>query len=353
MSQGQGTLFKDVTILDDVDVVVPEVKFKLIYNDDEGEKEADITTYNATRAERLVAYVVDSVTKANKLPLLEVNSFKSFAIVIRNFVLNLFNAAAKPIKYDNLVFDFRGLTPNNIAHQMIHIIPFCLHARNVANQDVYFLLDKVAPVFKELLDIFKIKPILTNRKVEASLIKIVVTRGFASYDAAELFDEAEPYSLLPNVYNEYQFSSGLKGTDKIFIARRGERGLLNLPEVEVLLKEYGYKTIFMEDYSMAVKLGISAEAKNVIAISGAGMGMLVLNKQINSLIEISPPNVYHDYFPCAIGRNTKKYIQIMSYFDPRTPYNDWSVILQYKSMGFSVDLKQLTKALKLVHFNNS
>lgn len=349
MSQGQETLFKDVTILDEVDIVVPEVKFKLIYNDEEGDKEADITTLNATRAERLVAYVVDSVTQANKLPLIEVNSFRSLAIVIRNFALNLINAAAKPIKYDGLVFDFRGLTPNNIAHQMIHIIPFCLHARNTANQDVHFLLDKVAPAFKELLDIFKISPTLTNRKIEASLIKIVVTRGLASYDASELFDEAEPYSLLPNIYDSYKFSSGLKGTDKIFIARRGERGVLNLPEVEALLKEYGYKTIFMEDYSMAVKLGISTEAKNVIAISGAGMGMLVLNKTINSLIEISPPNVYHDYFPCAVGRNTKKYVQIMSYFDPRAPYNDWSVILKYKSRGFSVDLKQLAKALELVH----
>lgn len=342
MSHDQKTLFKDVVILDEVDIVTLEIEFYFIYNDETGGKEKVINTSIPVRVERLVTFVVDSVVPKIKLPRPKINSFKSVAVLIRNVLLNLIS---KPTKYNDMVYDFRGLSPNNIAHLMMHIIPFCLHVRNVANQDVCFLLDKVAGPYQKLLDVFKIVPIVTNSKIEAPLVKIVVTRGFAAYSASELF-EAQPCSLLPNIYDGYSFSSGLESTDKIFIARRGARGLINTSDIERFLKRYGYKTIYMEDYPIEVQLGIASEAKDIVAVHGASMGMLVLNKKIKSLIEIMPPNVYHDYFPCAIGANIKKHIQVMPYFDARTPYNDWSVISEFKNKEFSLDVRQLEKALK-------
>jgi Glycosyltransferase 61 len=348
MSDTKETLIKDVSILNEVDIVTPEIEFHLIYNDETGRKERAIRTAIPIRVERLVTFVIDSIIPQVKLPLPKINSLRSFAVFIRNLIRNLIGHVSKPVKYDNIVYDFRGHSPNNVAHLMMDIIPSFLHVRSVANQEVYFLLDKVAEPFQKLLDIFNITTINTNNKINASCVKTFTTRGLSAHDRSILFDTTV-YALLPNIYDRYSFSSGLEGIDKIFIARRGVRGVSNLSEVEALLKGYGYKTIFMEDYPMEVQLGIATEAKDIIAVHGASMGMLVLNKEIESLIEIMAPNVYNDYFPCAIGSKVKKHIQIMSYFDTRVPYNGWSVIEELKTKEFSVDLGQLEQALKMLN----
>lgn len=218
MSNNKDSLLKDVTILNEVDVNTPEIEFKLIYNDEKGPKEKIINTSIPIRIERLVTFVIDSVVPQVKLSLPKINSLKSLVVWVRNAAINFIAAVSKPTKYNNYVYDFRGLSPNNIAHLMMDIIPVCLHARSVTNKEVYFLLSKVAGPYQKLLDVFKIKPIANNNKIDASLVKIFTTRGLAAHDATQLFDTA-PFSLLPNIYDGYNFSSGLTGTGKIFIAR--------------------------------------------------------------------------------------------------------------------------------------
>jgi len=347
MKHAEETLFKDVTILDEVDIVDPQIEFTLIYNDEAGKKEQRLQMPHHIKLERLVTYVIDSVAERSKLPLPRVNSFKSFAILIRNALVNSINSVSKPTRYSNLVYDLRGVEPNNISHLMLEIIPICLHVRNVTNQDVHFLLDKVAEPFQKLLDVFGISPILTYNQIDAPLVKVVATKELAAYDLSVFF-EMQTFKFLLDIYDGYKFSSGLEGMEKIFIARRGARGLLNLAEVEALLDEYGYKTIFMEDYSMEVKLGIAAEAKDIVAIQGAAMGLFAINKRVNTLIEIAAPSVYHSVFPATLGQNVKKYIQIMPYFDSRALYNEWGAILEQKSRSFTADIEQLAEALKSV-----
>lgn len=341
-------LLSNVSVLDEVDIETAEFPFTLIYSNDTGMHVNAMTASIPVRVERLVSFSIESLHPSITLPLPTLNSLKSSAVLVRNISFNMFNRFAKILEYDDLVYDFRGVPPNNIAHLMNHIIPLVLHVQKHTSQPIHFVFDKLSPPFKKLLEIFGVNPIVTLRGISGSFVKVFVTRGLAAHNALDIFDTA-PYSFLPNSYDSYDFKSGLENIKKIFIARRGERGLVNLDEVEALLTSRGYKTIYMEDYPLEVQLGIASEAKDIVAVHGASMGMLSMNRDINTLIEILPRNIYHDYFTVALGHNVKKHVQIIEYFDRRTTFNPWETIAQLKSQVFSVDIPQLEKALELIN----
>jgi hypothetical protein len=110
----------------------------------------------------------------------------------------------------------------------------------------------------------------------------------------------------------------------------------------------GYVTVFMEDYPIRRQLEIAASARDIVATHGAAMGLLVVNKSINSIIEICPPNVYHELFPVALGARIDNYIQIMPSFDINVACAGWPAILKYKSMPFALGDELLEAALGLL-----
>lgn len=339
---------KDVSILDERVAAPSSNTVNFLFNNLEENKCIEIEMGRPTYFKNMITVSIDSISSERFIPYNKINSFKSFARNIRSFVLNLFAFSLKPIEFDTFVFDTRDNEPNNIAHLMIQVIPFCLHARNLSNKNIQFISHKLSAPYKKLLNEFDINPIVTNRKIKGSLVKVFGTRGFAAYDISNVFD-CPPITFVPDIYNNYQFSSGLEKMNKIFISRRGARALKNHVEVEKLLADHGYKTIYMEDYSIGVQLGIASEANDIVAVHGASMGMLVLRKSINSLIEICPPNIYHEFFSVALGSRVKKYIQIMDTLDSRVAFNDYSTFEFFKSKAFSANIQQLNRALEMIN----
>jgi hypothetical protein len=342
----------DVRILDERDVPAPKSILYFIHNQllDKQLSELKVTEIPISRPtyfSKTITACVQNTAPAIMLEYGQINSLRSLARNLKAFLYNLVAKKSKPLSFNTNVFDVRDISPNNIAHLMVQAIPLCLHARDLAGPDIEFIFTKMGAPFKTLLNEFGINPIISNKKIKAPFIKISATRGFAAYNIATAFD-CQTFTFLPNVYEKYQFSSGLAGMHKIFISRRGMRGLVNHNEVEQLLTSKGYKTVFMEDYSLAVQLGIASEATDIVAVHGASMGMLVLRKSINSLIEICPPNAYQDYFAVALGDRVKKHIQMMDSFDSRVRFNDYSVIAHYKNQPFSANIVQLNHALAMI-----
>jgi hypothetical protein len=341
-------LIKDAHLLSRVEFNAPQTEFTLIYNNADGIQKKIIPATIPVKIDGFETFTIEETTEAFLHAPIKVSSLKSFAVATRNHFSNLFFHCAKPLEFqDSVVLDIRTFIPNNIAHIMLHILPLCLHVKQTYNADVTIVLDKLHAPFRKLLEVFGINPIFTRRKIKGKLIKVFSTRGLAAHPIMDLFD-CSTYAFMPAIYERFSFKSGVPGTNKIFIARRGQRGVTNLAEVEKLLTSLGYKTIFMEDYSIEVQLGIASEADEIVAVHGASMGMLALRKKISSLIEIMPPNVYHDYFPVTFSNKIEKHIQIMSYFDHRIPYNGWETIVKFKSAPFAVDIKQLEMALSEV-----
>ena len=178
------------------------------------------------------------------------------------------------------VFDTRSWEPNNIAHLLLDLIPYSLYVRQAVGPEVVILFQKLGKRFHELLDIFGMVPVFERRRVEADVVKISGTRGLAVYelDLQTTFD-CPGICFVPNVYSEMDFSSSTK-FERVFLARRDARSLLNQTEVEETVARFGYRTVFMEDYSLREQLSIGAQAKHVVAIHGAAMGFLIMSKRI-------------------------------------------------------------------------
>jgi spore coat protein CotF len=339
---------KNISILDERPIPTCKKRITLIYNDLLAQQCIEIETERATKFEKLITFMIDDTIAAKLTPISNFTSTRAVARNLKNVILNQYLKLAKPIKASSVVFDTRDTEPNNMAHLMIQIIPLCLHAKNTSKLDVQFIFSKVYQPFLQLLQAFEIKTIFTSRKIQGTFLKVRATRGLAAYEASNVFD-CPATTFISGTYDNYKFSSGMQNMDKIFIARRGARSLINHSEVEQLLTQHGYKTVYMEDYAIPVQLGIASEANEIVATHGAAIGLLILRKNIKSLIEIFPPNVYHDYFSVALGDKVNQYIQLISSFDSRVLGNSWGAIWAFKNKAFSADIAQIKKALSLLN----
>ncbi len=276
------------------------------------------------------------------------NSLRNIA---RNAVFtarNLRSSSAKPVTFSTPVLDMRAIEPHNIAHLLTDIIPYYLLAKAAVGSDITLLLSRQPKgAFADLLAAFNIVPIAESRRVTGEIIKLRGTRGLSVFDLPETFG-CNGINFAPHAYDAFNFPSTLN-LDKIFLARRAPRNLGNQDEVEALAAGYGYKTIYTEDYTIAEQLGIGAHAKHVIAVHGAAISLLLLNKKVDSVIELFPTNVHHELFPTALGERVVRYEQIVPGFDPRVAHNGWQAILPFKSRNFSVDVTLLGGLLSEIH----
>jgi hypothetical protein len=253
----------------------------------------------------------------------------------------------KPVILSTPVLDMRELYPNNMAHLLLNMIPYYLLAKRALGPDIKVLLLNVKEPFASLLSTFGIHPLHENRRVTADIIKIRGTRGLAVFDLFGSRD-CEGIDFVPDAYSEMDFSSHLK-FDRIFLARRAPRNLDNQAEMEKLAGKYGYKTIFLEDYSIREQLSIGAQAKHVIAVHGAAMSFLLMNRKIDSLIELFPPHVYDDIFSKCLSPRVGRYEQIIADFDARVAHSGWSAILYFKNRNFSANTNLVEQLLSEIH----
>jgi hypothetical protein len=340
-------LVKDIKILDEQIVPHASQSVTVIIGEADGNRIVELQVKRPVHFEKMVTFQIDNISRAPKLGIKPINSLRNLLVNIRNTLLNAYSALSRPVKYQDPVFDVRCHEPNNIVHLMMHVIPFCLHVRQFSGARTKFLMAKISPPFQKLLEAFDIEPIITRQKISGSFVKIFGTRGLAAYDILDVAD-CPPITFVPNIYAHYKFVSPLINKEKLFIARRGARGLINHDVIESMLNEMGYQTVFMEDYTILEQLGIASEAKHVVAVHGASMGMFVLNKQLDSLIEICPPNVYHEYFALSLAGHIQKHIQIISSFDSSVAYSGWDAIVHFKNSPFSANESQIKLALNLL-----
>jgi hypothetical protein len=300
-----------------------------------------------TYFDKVVVSIVSETLPAYTYPLVPFNSVRNLA---RNSVYackQLGASTGKSVPYSKPLLDMRRLGPNNIAHVLIHIIPYYTLARDVVGPEIKALLPPVGEPFSSLLKLFQVSSVWEDRRVTGEIIKIRGTRGLSLHDLLSTFD-CNGINFAPDVYANVDVCSGPR-FERIFLARRAPRNLGNQMEIESITNKYDYKTIFMEDYSIQEQLSIGAQAKHVIAIHGSAMSFLLMNKRVESLIEIFPSNVYHQFFPICLGRRVIRYEQIIPEFDPSVAHSGWEAISYFKSRNFSMNAPLLDKLLSEIH----
>lgn len=255
--------------------------------------------------------------------------------------------AAQALRFDGPIIDSRAVESNNMAHLLLEVVPCVLHARRILGCQVSLLTERLQAPFRNLLDAFCIPQISVWRNVEANFIKVRGVRGMAVYDLIGYPQCASSVSL-SSPYRGVDFASSI-GFERVFLARRGIRSLANHDDVERLVRKFGYKTVFMEDYSVRDQLSIGTRANHVVAIHGAAMAFLALNDEIESVVELTPPHVYHDLFPLCLAPPAKQYHLVISEFDQAVIHSGWSAIAYHKSRPFAADLTLLKESLASVH----
>jgi len=310
-------------------------------------KKKTVKNMRPTYFDEIVISSVFETLPAYSYPFAPFNSARNFARNGLYAYKQLGASIGKPVVLSNPVLDMRFLGPNNIAHLLIEIIPYYMIAREAVGPEIRMLLHSVGEPFSSLLKRFHVSCIWEDRRVTGEIVKISGTRGLAVHDLLRTF-ECSGISFAPDVYANIDVGTGPR-FERVFLARRAPRNLENQMEIESITNKYGYTTIFMEDYSVQEQIGIGAQARHVVAIHGAAMSFLLMNKSIDSLIEVFPPNVYHQLFPVSLGHRVIRYEQIISDFDPKIAHCGWEAISYFKSRKFSLNGPLLNKVLSEIH----
>jgi hypothetical protein len=289
------------------------------------------------------ASIVSSVSQAQSSSYhVEGFSPKSVAKVLVNAV----NRSRQPVPIDGYFYDTRYISPNNMAHLMVDLIPICLQIQRAVGNDAVFVFDGVDGRFRELVDFFGLKVLTSRRRVFGRRVEVFLSREIAEYPLTQC-PEIPKVCLFRSVYDEFADKvPTLAEFGKVFFARKDQRSLVNKDEVERLVQNFGYRPVYMEDYDIPMQVSIACSCRDVVAVHGAAMGFLVMNKHLSSVVEILPPNVYHNYFPLALGATSKVYRQIVPSFDLDVQFAGWPSNLAAKRAPFSVPLEELERCLK-------
>jgi len=275
-----------------------------------------------------------------------IKSLIDYACFPRRFARDLLFRFKPVIHLKGSILDFRSKEPNNIAHLLLDIVPYYLYVKTKIQGPVILLLQNLNPPFSSLLDYFGVETFVTRSRVKGDFVRIWGSRGLSVYELKDVFDCLAINFFHWAYINQKKSVEGRP--DKIFLARRGQRKLLNHDAVERFLEEKGYVTIFMEDYPITEQLALGSAAKHVVAVHGAAMSYLIMATQVHSIVEISPPHVYHHFYPMALSSIVDRYAMTIQEFDDRVIYNGWSAIWEAKQKPFEADLFLLATALESV-----
>jgi len=305
-----------------------------------------ISARRPTYFDKLIVAVVRERRASRFAPLPALDSYGHLLRFAYGAARGALSRVAPTATFEAPVLDLRSEEPNNVAHLLLNLIPYCLRSRESLSCEPVFLFRRVAPRFRPLLEIFGVSPTEEFRRIDAPVIKLRGARGLAVYDLLGTFD-CEGINFFPDIYSGRHFDS--LRFERVFFARRDARRLRNHEEVERLAEEFGYRAVYAEDYSLRDQLSIGAHARHVLAIHGAAMSLLLMSERIESVIELLPDHNYNVVFPVCLAPRVSRYEQIISQFDESVVHSGWGAIVQHKNAPFAADVALLRSRLTAVH----
>lgn len=185
---------------------------------------------------------------------------------------------------DQFIFDARFDTEKNIGHVIDHAITPVLFAQKKLserlNRDVkihVILIERASELGLQAYEALGIPTICTDGDVYGNIVEISLNDN--SGDAVKVpLSSYKYYGIQSQVFNDLNFKGYTSGTpERIFIARKGSRSLINNNEVSEFLKQRGFTTYYFEDLSHSEKWSIVRNAKVAIVVHGAGSANFVFN----------------------------------------------------------------------------
>jgi len=131
--------------------------------------------------------------------------------------------------------------------------------------------------------------------------------------------------------------------EKIYISRKDSslRGVLNEDELVDYLQRQGYTELILSSLSFAEKVGYFYNAREVISMSGAGLGFLAFCQAGSKVIELFPSGFVH-YVNCVIARQVGMDYRYLIFGSGDTDQSGFSA----QREELMVDIQRLSQELR-------
>lgn len=189
--------------------------------------------------------------------------------------------------HDKFVFDARFENTHNMAHQMMDVIAPVVLARKTLSTmlgedaQIHVILRPEAPSrIRQSFRILGIPVVPTHARIEARFVRISCPFTATRCDGKILHKTSIPViGLFPEIFRETSLGDPIPNLpEKVFIARKNSRFLLNESEISQLLEDHGFRKYYFEDIPVSEQWQVMANARQIVSIHGAAMASLVFNK---------------------------------------------------------------------------
>ena len=164
---------------------------------------------------------------------------------------------------DGMVFDSRYENGANVAHSVHSIVSRLIIGKRFGDERgldpkvTVIVRSTVTPIEVRILELLGYPSIQTDNEVEGTILDV-------SGDSPRVFEEFQPaLGATPTLVTGYP--------ERLFVARRHTRHLLNQSECESILAEHGFVTAYFETLPLEEQWLMMANARHVVAIHGAGI----------------------------------------------------------------------------------
>lgn len=205
---------------------------------------------------------------------------------------------AKPVSLSGqYIFDARRDSDRNMAHLIKNELAGLVATQTglkIEEPITVLLPARASAMAKEAYKILGYSTLCTDRHVVGTLITAPSGR------------EGAYYGYYGQLLKHLDFEGYIQNTpDRVFIARKGTRALLNEKEIEAVLQEYGFKKFYYEDIPVSQQWSIARNAKVVVGMHGAALSTLLFNPNSPKLIELFHPgyvtHTYRHFTCCELG----------------------------------------------------
>lgn len=124
------------------------------------------------------------------------------------------------------------------------------------------------------------------------------------------------YSLRPQLVRElpesyFGVGSSGPGADCLFLSRKDTRRVTNEAEILPMLESYGYKKVFMEEFSPAEQIAMIRNARHIVSVHGAALAPLQFHSgQDLNVIELLPVGHVTNFYRVMTDQAGGSYIAV-------------------------------------------
>jgi capsular polysaccharide biosynthesis protein len=133
--------------------------------------------------------------------------------------------------------------------------------------------------------------------------------------------------------------------NRIYVSRANAktRKITNEREVQAILNDHGFRTVYLENYSFCDQLTIISEAKILVGPHGAGLSHMMFMQKNSKVMELRPSGTPQNncYFNLANAFELQYYYQLCSSEDGSSDFQESN--LQVNISDFEANIKRLVE----------